>query len=830
MASRRRSDSTDDQPLFTDGAGNGNGHTAARRAEPPAPGESPVKLHEAARARYLNYALSVITSRALPDVRDGLKPVQRRILFTAWQNNLDATAKHRKSATVVGDVMGRYHPHGDSAIYEALVRLAQPWVMRAPLVDGSGNFGSIDDDPPAAMRYTECRLTPIAAELLLEIDQATVPFRPNFDGTRNEPVVLPARLPNLLLNGSSGIAVGMATNIPPHNLGELIAALLKLLDNPELKTYQLIANDAIQGPDFPTGGQILNTREELREIYKNGQGAIRVRGTTESGPTTRAGKKLYITSIPYTVNKAALVEQIAQLVITRKLPLLTDVKDISTDDVRIELELKRDADEQMVLAYLYKHTALQTAFNLNLTCLLPTENPEVGRPERCDLREVLQHFLNFRLEVVTKRLEHELAALSRRIHILEGFATVFDALDEIIRIIRASEGKADAAKKIMARFKLDAEQTDAILELKLYRLAKLEILVIQDELKDKRKRVREIRKLLDEQEATGRWGIVRAELEEIASKYGKLPEHKRRSKVEAVGEEPQYSAEDFIVEEDNHVLVTRDGWIKRQKEIKDPASTRLREGDAVLTVEAGSTRAPIVFFSSFGVAYTCRVIDVPATTGYGEPIHKLFKLKDGERIIAALCLDPRTIGDIGTPAGASGGDADDEPKLIGEDKPVVIPPTHGVAATSDGYALRFSLANFAEPSTKAGRRYARPSGEARVVNVYAIDGKEVIIAASTTGRALLCKAKEVNFLGGPGKGVLLMKLSREPDDKMLGFIAATDDRDTLIVRTTRGGEQRINTAKYEKTGRGGKGREIIKTGRFTEIVPEEPSVPALIEE
>ncbi len=814
---RKRKD--DDGNLF-DGsspaatASGGNGQT---------PGIVPVRLHEAARVRYLNYALSVITSRALPDVRDGMKPVQRRILFTMWQNGLDATAKHRKSATVVGDVMGRYHPHGDSAIYEALVRMAQPWVMRSTLIDGSGNFGSIDDDPPAAMRYTECRLTPIAAELLGEIDQSTVPFRPNFDGTRNEPVILPARFPALLVNGSSGIAVGMATNIPPHNLGEVCRAALKLMDDPEIKPYQLIAKDAIQGPDFPTGGLILNSQTELREIYKTGAGAVRMRGTVESGPITRGIKKIYITSIPYGVCKATLVAQIAEVVVSRKLPLVLDVRDISTDDVRIELELKKDADEQMVLAYLYKHTALQSSFNVNLTFLVPTENPEVARPnepgER-NIKTMLWHFLHFRLDVVTNRLEHELDSLNRRIHILEGFELVFDALDEIIKIIRASDGKADAAGKIIKRFKLDEEQTDAILELKLYRLAKLEILVIQQELKDKRKRAREIRKLLEEKDAKGRWSIVRDEVQEIIDKYGKLDVNKRRSQFTDVEDEPAFTAEDFIIDEDNHVLVTRDGWIKRQKEIKDPSSTRLREGDSVLTVEAGSTRATIVFFSNFGVAYSCRIIDVPATTGYGEPIQKLFKLKDGEKIVAALSLDPKAIGDIGK-----------VPESEGNGEPT-IPPTHAVAATSDGYALRFSLAPFVEPSTRSGRRYARPStsgsAEARAVGVAAINGKEILIAAARSGRALLCKAKEVNFLAGPGKGVLLMKLAK--DDALLGFIAATDDRDTLVVKTTLGGEQRINTAKYELTSRGGKGREIIKRGQFTEVVPEEPSVPALVAE
>src|SRR4051812_47855991 len=606
---------------------------------PPGPNEpEAVALHEAAQTRYLNYALSVITSRALPDVRDGLKPVQRRILYTMWQQNLTADAKHRKCAKVVGDVMGSYHPHGDAALYETLVRMAQPFSLRYPLVDGSGNFGSLDGDSAAAMRYTECRLARLSDEMLSEIEQTTVPFRPNYDGTKTEPVVLPARLPNLLINGTTGIAVGMATNIPPHNLGEVCAALAKLLDNEDITVAQLCRS--IKGPDFPTGGQILNSSEELREIYETGSGSIRLRGTWDAGPETRTTKTIYIESIPYTVNKAQLVERIADVVLSRKLPQLLDVKDLSTEDVRIAIEMKKDADEKMIMAYLFKHTPLQINFAVNLTCLIPTENPEVGRPDRLDLKQILWHFLHFRLEVVTKRLEHELAGLKKRIHILEGFEIVFDALDEIIRIVRKSDGKTDAAEKIIARFKLDAEQTDAILELKIYRLARLEILVIRQELEERRRRARQIATLLKDE--SSRWKLVRDEIEEISKKYG----DKRRTSIASDSAEPEYSADDFIVEEDNVVIVSRDGWVKRQREVKDLSTTRLREGDAVLAAFGGSTRASCAFFSNFGVAYTSRIIDVPASTGYGEPIQRLFKLKDGERIVAALSLDPRVVGEV----------------------------------------------------------------------------------------------------------------------------------------------------------------------------------------
>lgn len=768
--------------------------------------EQSVALHDIAQSRYLNYALSVITSRALPDVRDGLKPVQRRILYAMWQQRLTAESKHRKCAKVVGEVLGSYHPHGDASVYDALVRMAQPFSLRIPLVDGSGNFGSLDGDPAAAMRYTECRLAAIAQEFLGDISHGTVHLRPNYDGSKHEPVVLPSKLPNLLVNGATGIAVGMATNVPPHNPEEVCSAAIRMLDalleDRELSSRELCRT--IKGPDFPTGGRIVSTAEELKSAYETGQGSIKLRGTWEIGPTRRASKTVLITSIPYAVNKATLVERIAEVATSRKMPMLLDVRDVSADDVRIELELKKDADEQKVLAYLFKHTPLQTNISFNITCLVPTENPEVGRPERLDLQSLLWHFLRFRLDVVTRRLQHELGGLEKRIHVLEGLATVFDALDKILRIIRQSDGKADAAQQIMARFDLDAEQTDAILELKLYRLARLEILVIQKELSEKRKRVRQIRRLLSEVESKGRWGIVRGELQEVIRACG--PNAKRRTVIETVEDEPEFSVEDLIVEEDNHVVLTADGWVKRQKEIKDLGTTRLREGDRALSCVIGSTRAAIVFFSNFGTAYTCRLIDVPATTGYGEPIQKLFRLKDGESIVAAFSLDPRVVGDIT--------ELEDH-----------YPETFGVAVATDGYAFCFGFSPYAEPSNRSGRRYARPKKGSVIVGVASVNGDETVIAATRQRRILLCPLEDINYLTGPGRGVQLIKV--KAGDELLGFRTAMSERDTLVVRTSMGGEQRINTAKYEVTSRGGRGREVIKRGSLVGVETEAPQVPTL---
>ncbi|QDT07127.1 DNA gyrase subunit A [Rubripirellula lacrimiformis] len=780
-----------------------------------------VPLRQAAQEKYLNYSLSVITSRALPDVRDGLKPVQRRILYTMSGQGLTATSKHVKCAKVVGDVMGRFHPHGDSSIYEAMVRMAQPFSLRMPLVDGSGNFGSVDGDNAAAMRYTECRMSPIASEVLADLATRTVAFKPNYDGSREEPVVLPSRVPNLLVNGATGIAVGMATNIPPHNLREVCNALLKLLRDAEVKDYQLVANDAVQGPDFPTGGQITNTKDELRDIYATGSGTIKLRGTTKLVKID-GNRVLQIDSIPFGVNKALMVERIAEIIYSGKLPLVTEVRDLSTEDIRVDLVLKKDADENKVLAYLFKHTQLQNNFNVNLTCLVPTENPEVGAPNRLSLKEILWHFLHFRLDVVTRRLENELAALERRIHLLNGFALIFDALDEIIQIIRRSDGKADAATKIMKRFPptakgggLDEDQTDAILELKLYRLARLEINLILDELKDKNKRAREIRKLLseatDDTNASGRWQIVRGEIEALIEDFGKSDAAKRRSSIDTV-EEEEYTAEDFIIAEECHILVTTDGWVKRQKQIADPSKSRLRQGDSVLACVAGSTRETIGFFSSMGVCYTARMIDVPASTGFGEPIQKLFKMKDGEKIVAVMSFDPRVIGDIS-----------EDPK-----KPDLCPHTHALAATTNGFALRFGLQSFVEPSTRNGRRFARVAGTARVIDVVAIHGSETILAVSRECRAMVCPAEEINYLSGAGKGVTLIRLSA--DDQLLGFKPSTGDRDLLTVVTNRGAKKTISTAKYRVTSRGGRGNEIQKNGKIDEIVSPPLEAPPVLDD
>jgi DNA gyrase subunit A len=763
-----------------------------RGAQPPSGGGGggepiPAPLHEEARRRYLNYALSVITARALPDVRDGLKPVQRRILYGMYNDlRLTADAKYQKCAQVVGHIMGRYHPHGDTAIYDALVRMAQDFSLRYPLVDGHGNFGSLDGDSPAAYRYTECRLEALASELLTELSKETVGFRPNYDGTRVEPIVIPSRVPQLLMNGTTGIAVGMATNVPPHNLGELADALIELSKDGKLETKDLLKH--IKGPDFPTGGLILNSRAELREIYETGQGGIRMRGEWKLEELPRGGKQIVVTSIPYTVNKSSLVAKLGEIVRERKLAHLVDVRDESTKDVRIVLEIKRDVEPELVMAYLYKHTPLQTNFNVNMTCLVPTDNPEVGTPQRLGLKEILRYFLDFRFQVVTRRFEFDLSEVQKRLHILQGFEKVYDALDEMIRIIRKSDGKEDAAGKIMKRFELDEVQTDAILDMRIYKLARLEILVVQKEAKEKRDEQKELKALLASDRQ--RWGVVRDEIKEIATQYG----DKRRTRIGGGGEEVAYSEEAFIADEDAHVVLTRDGWIKRVREMKDPSQTRLREGDEVLAVLAGSLRSNFAIFSNFGAAYVTRFNDVPASTGYGDPVQKFFKFDDQERIVGALSLDPRL------------------PR-----------PEKLVAVSKHGYGLRFALAQHLEVSTRAGRRYAKPGEGDELIGTMPAGDKDLLAVVTRSTRALVCKVAEVNELAGPGRGVTVITTGN--DDPVVAFLCTGDKNAVLTLETEKGRKLELSPRKYEVAGRGGKGREMAKKDAVKSVVRAIQFVP-----
>ncbi|MBT8400571.1 MAG: DNA topoisomerase IV subunit A [Rhodothermia bacterium] len=760
-----------------------------------------IPLYETARDRYLTYALSVITSRALPDIRDGLKPVQRRILYAMYANlRLYPEARHRKSAAVVGEVMGKYHPHGDTAIYDAMVRMAQDFSLRAPLVDGQGNFGSLDGDSPAAMRYTEVKLRPLAITLLEEIRRQTVDFRPSFDGSLSEPVVLPAQFPNLLVNGATGIAVGMATNIPPHNLKEVISAAIHLIGSPEARTSTLVSK-YVPAPDFPTGGRILNDAESLLQIYERGEGPVEIRGEYEMEGKTR----IIITSIPYGVTKSSLIESIAEHIIRGRVPQLVDIRDESTETVRIVLELKRGADSEAAMAYLFKHTPLQIRFHVNMTCLLPNAGTDVCTPSKVNLKTILKQFLAFRLEVVTRRLQHELEQLEKRIHILRGFEKVFDALDEAIRIIRSSEDKADAAQRLMHRFKLDDVQADAILEIKLYKLSRMEIDAIREELEEKEARAAEIRKLLDDEDA--RWKLVRNELKKVRATFA----DERRSVVGGPDRKLEYSEEDYIVDEDVAVIVTRDGWVKRQRSYTDLSSIRVREGDEIGWVLPGSTRSSICFLSSYGKAYTLRIDELPSTTGHGDPVQKLFDFSDRERVVGVVSMDERVLPAIVA-------EQSESTDLFGDETNTDPEGPHIVAVSSAGLGVRIPAAGFEEPSTKNGRMFMRLAKGHVVVAAYISAGDENVCLASRGGNVLIFPVDQISVVKTAAKGVIAMRLSK--GDELIGFALSSAARQGLEVETSRGRREVVRTTKFSVANRGNKGRAIIKRGGIERVIVE----------
>ena len=763
-----------------------------------------IPLHETARARYLNYALSVITSRALPDIRDGLKPVQRRILYAMYTNlRLTPDSRFRKSATVIGEVMGKYHPHGDSAIYEAMVRMAQDFSLRAPLVDGHGNFGSLDGDSPAAMRYTEARLTPLGASFSEEIRKQTVPFRPNYDGTLFEPVVLPAQFPNLLVNGATGIAVGMATNMPPHNLGEVIDAAIYLIGSPNARISTLVEN-YVRAPDFPTGGRILNTPEELLAIYESGEGAVELRGAYETDGKSR----VVITSIPYGLAKADLIEKIADHIRLGKVPQIVDIRDESTAEVRIVLEIKRGADAEAAMAYLFKHTPLQTRFHVNMTCLVPTDNPEVAAPKKVNLRDALQAFLDFRFETVTKRLRFDLEQLEKRIHILQGFVKIFDALDEAIKLIRSSKNKADAAQRLMHRFGIDDLQADAILEIKLYRLAQMEMDQIRSELADKEKQAAALRTLLKDEGAL--WSLIKSELRDLKKQFAT----ERRSEIAGPDAVLDYSAEDYIQKEDVYVIVTRDGWVKRQRSYTDLGAIRVRDGDAVAYALAGSTRATVCFFTSRGRAYTIRIDDLPQTTGYGDPVQKYFDFKDKEHVVGVIALDERVLPEALPDAGLA------DPMLFqGDGAPADVETgPFGIGITDEGMAVRFTLESFSEPSNKNGRVFVRLAKGAAAVGVEVARGDENVCLASKEGRGLVFPVHQIPVFKSAAKGVIAMRLAGA-NDRVLGFVVSDAAREGLEVETSRGRKEVVRTTKFEVTNRGNKGKTIIERGTLRAVTP-----------
>ncbi len=754
-----------------------------------------VAITEETKRRYLTYALSVITARALPDVRDGLKPVQRRILYNMFHDlHLYAGERPIKCAKVCGDVVGKYHPHDIVAVYDALVRMAQPFVLRYPLIFGEGNFGSVDGHPAAAYRYTECKLMPIAEELMSELRQNTVDLKPTFDAMDQEPTVLPVRFPHLLVNGIAGIAVGMATNIPPHNLADVIKAAVLLIKEPDASTAQLL--DVVKGPDFPLGGRVLCERRALRKIYQDGAGSIKIQGEWKLEETAKR-RQIIITSIPYGVNRAQLEESIGAIIAERKLPQLVNLVGESNEKegTRIVLELKPDAQPEVVMAYLYKHTRLQENFAYNMTCLVPAEEGKL-RPERLGLKEMLRYFLDFRFATVKRRFEYQLRQLRERIHVLEGFKIIFNDLDKALKLIRESQGKPDAAHKLMKAFKLDEIQADAILEMLLYKIAQLEIKRILDELREKKAQAKGIEELLRSNRRL--WAVVRTELEELGEKYG----DRRRTRIVSEEEAPEFDPEAYIVKENTNVVLSRDGWIKRVGRLASVESTRVREGDAVIAVAPGSTLEHVVFLSDDGVAFTMRINEVPASSGYGEPVSKFFRLGEGARIIAALSTDERF-----TPP--------DEKPRNGEG-----PQPYLLVVTAQGQTLRTPIAPFRTASTVKGRQYVRLNEGDKVVLAQLVRDERTIMLASADGHVIHFPIQEINILAGVGKGVMGIKLA--DDDRCLGGALLRNQNDALVVETT-GGRIMEFYGSRETTSRGGKGFEAVKRSSFTRVVP-----PALL--
>ena len=763
-------------------------------------------FHEATRSRFLTYALSVITGRAIPDIRDGLKPVHRRILYAMFTNlRLYPDARYRKSATIVGETMGKYHPHGDGAIYDAMARMAQGFSLRDPLVDGHGNFGSIDGDKPAAMRYTEARLQPLAMELLEEIRHNTVSFRPNFDGTLSEPVVLPASFPNLLVNGTEGIAVGMTSDIPPHNLDEVVAGAIYMVDArlrssrrqwPK-KAVRTLVQRYIHGPDFPLGGTILSTEDELVDLYETGEGALTVRGEYKQ----ESKQQLVITSVPFGVRKSRLVERIADRIAKNKLPQVLDIRDESTDEVRIVLELKRQTDPMKVLAYLFKRTELEKRIHVRMTCLVPTSDPQICVPQKVNLQEALEHFLEFRLDVVTRRLEHELEQLRKRIHILEGFEIIFDALDEAIKIIRSSRNRADSSQRLRHRFQLSEEQTNAILDVRLYKLSQLEIMAVREELAAKRERAAEIEGLLANVDE--RWKIVRSELKAIRKQYS-TP---RRTTLQAPDNGSfEYTEEDFIPDETVTVIVTRSGRIKRQGSYSDVSSIRVQEGDEVGWTLETSTRSTVIVWTSAGRAYTLRVHEVAVSPrGFGDPLQKYFNFVDKEQVVGVTGCDDRILPRV---------QPDDDLFPRSGKKGAGI-KGFVVACSRGGFTKRVVLDPYMTPSRKTGRTYMQVGEDDQVIGAWIASGREHLCLASQSGSGLVFSIKQIPEQKGGARGVLGMRLSE--DDQILGAALSTKATQGLRVMTNRGSEKIVRPTKVKPTGRGGKGRELIKRGSFENV-------------
>lgn len=749
------------------------------------------------RESYLDYAMSVIVGRALPDVRDGLKPVHRRILWAMWESGLTHSAKLRKSANVVGEVLGKYHPHGDVAVYDALARMAQSFSLRYPLIEGQGNWGSIDGDSPAAMRYTECRLSSLAEELLTDIEKETVDFMPNYDGAKMEPKVLPSKVPNLLINGSDGIAVGMATKIPPHNLGEVIEAAVHLADHENSTSEELMR--FIQGPDFPTGG-IMYNKKEITEAYTAGRGKITVRGVAEVDE-----KKIVITEIPYQVNKAELIIKIAELVQEKRIEGIRDLRDESDKDgLRIVIELKSDAVPQKVLNQLWSFTDLQKDFHMNMLALTDGLKPRI-----MSIKEVLTNFITHREEVVRRRAEFDLKKARERAHILEGLAKALSAIDKIIATIKKSADKEDAHKKLVANFKLSDIQATAILEMKLQTLAALERQKIEDELKEKQKLIKELLILLKSPQNI--LEVVKTELKNLKAKFG----DERRTKIHVSGLK-EFNVEDLIPAEEAIVTLSGDGYIKRlppntfkrqRRGGKGLIGTEVGEEDIVGHFFKANTHDNILFFTASGKVYQTKVYEIPAgsRTAKGKAIHNFLEIPAQEKINALITYSA-------------------ERNKI---------PGYLVMLTEKGVIKKTTLQEFQNVRRTGIIAVNLKKGD-HLKWVKLSSGKDELILTTALGQSIRFREKEVRPMGRTASGVRAISLKK--DDLVSAFDvidpAKVGERKVLAVMAN-GFAKMTLLKEYKVQGRGGKGiltaKVTAKTGSLVSahVIGEEKELLAI---
>lgn len=737
------------------------------------PKEIPVNIEEEMKTSYMEYAMSVIIARALPDVRDGLKPVHRRVLFAMHEMKNYHNSPYKKSARVVGDVIGKYHPHGDSAVYDTIVRMAQPFSLRYPLVDGQGNFGSVDGDPPAAMRYTEIRMEKITAEVMADLDKETVDFIPNYDGAEMEPTVMPTKIPALLVNGATGIAVGMATNIPPHNLGEVIDAAIKQINNPDISLEELIK--IIPGPDFPTAGFIYG-REGIDKAYKTGRGIIKLRARAIVERKKRNDKEsIVVTEIPYMVNKAKLIESIARLVKEKKLEGISDLRDESDrEGMRIVIELKRDAVAGVVLNNLYKLTQMQNSFGIILLSLVN------GQPRVLNLKQMIRYFIDHRRDVVTRRCIFQLRKAEERAHILEGLKIALDHIDEVIKLIRGSKTGPEAKEKLIKRFKFSDRQAQAILDMRLQRLTGLERDKIINELKEVMAEIKRLKAILADEKLL--LEVIIEELTEIRAKYA----DSRRTEI--LLDTTELSVEDLIVEEDMVVTISHSGYIKRNAISLYRAQRRGGKGKTGMTTKAedlvtdmfvASTHDTIMIFSSKGIVYWLKVHEIPQVgrAARGKAIVNLVNMDKDEHVAAILPIREYKEG------------------------------YYVIFCTKKGVVKKTEITAYSNPRS-VGTKAINLDDDDALIDVRMTDGQSDILISTLKGKAIRFKETDVRPMGRVSRGIRGITLSE--DDKVVGLDVLSEGA-TILSVTSKGFGKRTRTEDYRIQKRGGRGIITIKT-------------------